>query len=468
MYKHLLYDFFNKSPMAFSLHKVVKNHRTGKKPDELLDANKAFEDLTGIKAASMAGKSSVKLFAEDAKQWESMVAEVLAGQKPVTGEFTCKPVNKILSVTMYAIEKEYIGCCYTSIGSVVADEKPTPMADVSTADSMTEGRPVSTYGESEQFPEDPDIEIEGLTSLEDFDKRVEEEIDRSDRYDEPLSMILMEPDHLGMVEKTWGKGIRQEVMKEIIKICLSCIRKYDIIAKQDDGRFILLLPKSNIKGAMDVVERIRKMVNDSLHPVVGKYSACYGISQRTPKESYEDWFQRLNKALQNAQEKGVDQVVQATVKDRYTLPLAPLIWKKEYNSGNKEIDQQHQGLVNLANGLIQELNMNSSPEEMMVFFQNIIVHLVKHFDSEEKLMAVIQYPDHKIHGKIHKNLIGKAFELMESFENGEINAIAYFSFLAEDVIMEHMLAEDLLFSPYVKNNNSISKGKQDPTINSPR
>ena len=128
-------------------------------------------------------------------------------------------------------------------------------------------------------------EFTGLSSKHFFDKRLVEEMERSDRYNDPLSMIILEL--FNTVSYTWGHPLRDEEIKQTAKIANSVIRKYDILVRLESKEFILLMPKTNRNSAIIVAEKIRKALNDNVHPIVGKFIASFGISERIKAESFK-------------------------------------------------------------------------------------------------------------------------------------------------------------------------------------
>ena len=74
---------------------------------------------------------------------------------------------------------------------------------------------------------------------------------------------------------------------------------------------------------------------------------------------------------------------------------------------------------------------------------------MNHFTYEEQLHIKIQYPEWDKHSKIHKNLVGKAFFLKESFSRKECEPAEFLAFMISEVMNDHILSEDLLFFPYL-------------------
>ena len=72
-------------------------------------------------------------------------------------------------------------------------------------------------------------------------------------------------------------------------------------------------------------------------------------------------------------------------------------------------------------------------------------HVEQHFRHEEVILEKIAYPELKWHQKTHRNLLGKAAKLKAAQERQELKPAAFFSFIVDEVIVKHMMTEDVLF-----------------------
>jgi diguanylate cyclase (GGDEF)-like protein/hemerythrin-like metal-binding protein/PAS domain S-box-containing protein len=286
-------------------------------------------------------------------------------------------------------------------------------------------------------------EATGLLSIDFFYKRIVEEMERSDRYNDPLSMIILALDNF----KTYilDYSVKEDVMKEVVKIANNVIRKYDILARIDNEKFILLMPKTNINGAVIVAEKIHKALNDNRHPIIGKFTASFGVSERIKVESLKQWQERLNKVVYNVQEKGGNFIKIAEFEEKLDIKREKIEWKSEWDSGDIEIDKQNQEILELLNNLMDMSSIEMNFEKTINQLDILIKNIVKHYSYEEEILSNIGYKDYDKHCKIHKNLIGKIFQLKQCYENREINSSAFFSFMADDVVIGHMINEDMQF-----------------------
>jgi len=393
-----------------------------------IKVNREFEKVLGYKVEELERKNFISLVHKDDLSKTLNKIKDLSEIKPISGF-----INRINSKDGLYIYLEWyiqINSNYIYASAREVTEKLKQEAKANTGSIINEG---------------PD-----LLSIDFFYKRIVEEVERADRYNDPLSMIILAVDNFKT--NILDCSPKEEAMQKIGKIGRDVIRKYDILARLDSDKFILLMPKTNINGATIVAEKIRKELNDNVDPIVGKFTASFGVSDRVKGESIKQWQERLNKVLYTAQEKGENFIIATKFEEELDIKREQVEWKSEWDSGNIEIDKQHQELLDLVNKLIQSLNIETSLEKNINNLEILIQKTVQHFNYEEEILSNIGYKDYDRHCKIHKNLIGKAFQLKESYQAGELKSSAFLSFISDDVIVGHLINEDILFFDALRHN----------------
>ena len=91
-----------------------------------------------------------------------------------------------------------------------------------------------------------------------FTERFEEEINRARARRTKLAFLMLDVDHFKMVNDQYGHLTGDEVLKEIGGIIKENIREIDIAGRYGGEEFCVVLPDTDIDGAMAVAERIRK------------------------------------------------------------------------------------------------------------------------------------------------------------------------------------------------------------------
>jgi diguanylate cyclase (GGDEF)-like protein len=105
--------------------------------------------------------------------------------------------------------------------------------------------------------------IDGLTGLivhRHFQAKMEEEFRRAKRYQKDLSYLMTDIDHFKKFNDTWGHQIGDMVLREVAKIVRSCVRDTDVAARYGGEEFAVILPETDLDGAILFAERLREKV----------------------------------------------------------------------------------------------------------------------------------------------------------------------------------------------------------------
>jgi diguanylate cyclase (GGDEF)-like protein len=107
---------------------------------------------------------------------------------------------------------------------------------------------------------------DGLTLLNNhrtFQEQLSKEVERSRRYQRPLSLLILDIDHFKQFNDTYGHPVGDLVLKEIAACIRQSIRLNDIAARYGGEEFAVIIPESNEEGAMVIAERIRRTVEQT-------------------------------------------------------------------------------------------------------------------------------------------------------------------------------------------------------------
>lgn len=146
-----------------------------------------------------------------------------------------------------------------------------------------------------------------------FLERLEEEIKRSQRYGEPLSLIMCDIDHFKNFNDTYGHQQGDMLLKELGAVIRKSIRKMDIAARFGGEEFSIVLPETRLLGANSVASRIRKQVEayqfsgqkNPLHVTLSLGVAEY---DKTRDRCADDLIKRADTALYKAKKSGRNRV----------------------------------------------------------------------------------------------------------------------------------------------------------------
>ena len=93
-------------------------------------------------------------------------------------------------------------------------------------------------------------------------ERLEIEVARASRYDEPLTLILFDVDLMGNVNDSYGRDKGDEVIREVARTIREQIRNTDVAGRYDGEEFMVLCPHTDRANAQFLAERLRRRIAD--------------------------------------------------------------------------------------------------------------------------------------------------------------------------------------------------------------
>ena len=121
--------------------------------------------------------------------------------------------------------------------------------------------------------------IDDLTQLYNrryFFERFNQEVERSRRYQRPLSCIIMDIDFFKHVNDSYGHLAGDRVLVDIANIVRRNCRRSDLAGRYGGEELIILLPETEADGAMIIADRIREMIEQ--HRTVDSKGVVIGVT----------------------------------------------------------------------------------------------------------------------------------------------------------------------------------------------
>ena len=102
--------------------------------------------------------------------------------------------------------------------------------------------------------------LTGMHNRRYLQKRLNEEIARSQRYNHPLCCLFIDADHFKRVNDLYGHAAGDQVLREISLRISECLRASDVATRYGGEEFALLLPQTDTEEAFKIAERIRTQI----------------------------------------------------------------------------------------------------------------------------------------------------------------------------------------------------------------
>lgn len=152
--------------------------------------------------------------------------------------------------------------------------------------------------------------LTGLFNRNKFDEVYSKEVKRSKRYNNELSMIIFDIDDFKMVNDNYSHQIGDDVLKEIAKIIQNGVREQDINVRWGGEEFLILLPQTNLEGAVIVASKIRIAIKEHLFSNKDlRITASFGVSQLLSEDTETTFISRGDNLLYEAKKTGKDKVI---------------------------------------------------------------------------------------------------------------------------------------------------------------
>jgi diguanylate cyclase (GGDEF)-like protein len=136
--------------------------------------------------------------------------------------------------------------------------------------------------------------IDGLTQIANrrrFDEYLKQEWARHARIQQPLSLLLCDVDHFKLYNDSLGHQAGDECLKRVATLLGTARRTSDLVARYGGEEFALVLPHTDLAGALLVAERVRSAVAaanlpHASSPVCDRVTLSIGVASTVPLAKY--------------------------------------------------------------------------------------------------------------------------------------------------------------------------------------
>ena len=142
-------------------------------------------------------------------------------------------------------------------------------------------------------------------------QQLQQEIERTNRYQHQLAMLLLDLDDFKLFNDTYGHLEGDGVLVKTAKIIRECIRQTDSAFRFGGEEFVVILPETSLNKALILAERIRKGIQGAaFHPApkAEVHVTCsVGLSQYQSPEDLKTFIKRVDQNMYQAKTRGKNQ-----------------------------------------------------------------------------------------------------------------------------------------------------------------
>ena len=149
--------------------------------------------------------------------------------------------------------------------------------------------------------------VDPLTSLANryyFEHKIETEVSRAKRFNQPLSLIAIDIDHFKNINDDFGHASGDKALVAMANIILKNIREVDTAARWGGDELMIILPNTQLTDATDLAEKLRVLIGELQLEIDTNITASFGVSEYSLGETTKHLMIRTDGALYEAKESG--------------------------------------------------------------------------------------------------------------------------------------------------------------------
>jgi diguanylate cyclase (GGDEF)-like protein len=157
--------------------------------------------------------------------------------------------------------------------------------------------------------------LTGVRNRRYFDQVLEREFHRAFREREQLSVLMLDIDHFKAVNDDYGHQVGDEALRVVAHVLKEVVhRTTDLCARYGGEEFAVVLPNTEVEGAYQVAEKIRKKIAEQIINAEDKefsLTVSIGVMGDAPStgDNVDLWLKEADDALYAAKEGGRNKVV---------------------------------------------------------------------------------------------------------------------------------------------------------------
>ena len=166
--------------------------------------------------------------------------------------------------------------------------------------------------------------VDDLTQLYNsrhFYVQLKSETERSNRYEQPLTLLLLDLDNFKTFNDAYGHVEGDHVLWRLGQVVKRCLRETDLAYRYGGEEFTILLPMTTSTDGTVTAERIRtEFRKEIFFPVPGKevhMTVSIGLAQYETQEEMKAFVHRVDQLMYQGKKNGKDRVCSESPQEQF-------------------------------------------------------------------------------------------------------------------------------------------------------
>jgi two-component system, cell cycle response regulator len=152
--------------------------------------------------------------------------------------------------------------------------------------------------------------LTGLANRRRFERQLEREVARMERYGHPFSLLMIDIDSFKDLNDSFGHDAGDDAIRRLSKVLREGTRGIDLAARIGGEEFAVLLVETRKESGFEVAERLRAAIKVLEVPKARNITASFGVAEcPTDAQTAAQVLKAADVALYEAKRNGRDRVV---------------------------------------------------------------------------------------------------------------------------------------------------------------
>jgi two-component system, cell cycle response regulator len=121
--------------------------------------------------------------------------------------------------------------------------------------------------------------LTGLANRRRFERQLEREVARTERYSRPFCLLIIDIDNFKDVNDTFGHEAGDEALRRVANVIQSGTRGIDTGARIGGDEFAVILPETSLERGLEVAERLRASIAALDADPAARLTASLGVAE---------------------------------------------------------------------------------------------------------------------------------------------------------------------------------------------
>lgn len=151
--------------------------------------------------------------------------------------------------------------------------------------------------------------LTGLLNRYSMQQRFSAELNRCQRSQQPLTLLIFDIDHFKRVNDTFGHQVGDQVLQQIAAVSQATFRNYDLVFRMGGEEFLVCLPGTGQQQAAEKAELLRQQVQALNILPETTVTISIGFVVATPGQDLDALIKQADDALYHAKGAGRNRAV---------------------------------------------------------------------------------------------------------------------------------------------------------------